>query len=654
MYARANDCVVIANRDPDMPVILCEYAHMMGNSGGNLDIYWKWFNNFSRLQGGFIWDWCDQGISTSDSCGNPMWGYGGDFGESYHDGTFCLNGLCWPDRGLGAALTEARSAYTNLRRSCIISQLGAIDEVRNRNRQMTLSDGDTEPVYLNSCFEALKSVENEIEMCIQRRVNGLQSLVTCPHTGRRVLPSEVVGTDFRDYVNHTMMRGMKSRAQSTNASVRNSLTLSDPGVGLKKTVSIAINDAIVKPQLLEAKQCMKVFECEVTGLHPTIWQNGGNVFESGTIQAKDVKFRCQPGHVEWNPCLLQEDDDMYNLKLTIHYSILNRMNHIKDIEEYLTFDALLLCDGIIVDRKPLLPRNRFGQSHTRHMYDNDGMAGLEETEMLSNFVVPLHNWALGYEANCGALPLHRSCGAFLPKCDVNLSDNQEHKSVWTCYGYAWPSDALLSASAFDHIQWHASYSYMGTRESSAPRTRVNSQGESDYAASASVMSAWPGADGAYFASSKHSQLAKSLWTDITPATKWTVVVMARLANDEPWARAGYPMGLSQSMLSPQLIYSLLPSKPIKNAASVDGNDKFECSSTSRRLHSRCNSVESSTNLSHPPVSEFKIDSFYDVSVLWKSKVQTNETAIPENCDILLRAGTLCFTLFVHFQIFWLK
>ena len=92
MYPRVNDCIIIANKNPDMPVILCEYAHMMGNSGGNLDVYWKWFNNFSRLQGGFIWDWADQGISAVNAMGKPIWAYGGDFGEAYHDGAFCLNG----------------------------------------------------------------------------------------------------------------------------------------------------------------------------------------------------------------------------------------------------------------------------------------------------------------------------------------------------------------------------------------------------------------------------------------------------------------------------------------------------------------------------------------------------------------------------------
>ena len=49
---------------------------MMGNSGGGLEDYWKAFRRHSRLQGGFIWDWCDQGIAVTDSQNRLKWAYG--------------------------------------------------------------------------------------------------------------------------------------------------------------------------------------------------------------------------------------------------------------------------------------------------------------------------------------------------------------------------------------------------------------------------------------------------------------------------------------------------------------------------------------------------------------------------------------------------
>jgi len=79
------------------PVILCEYAHAMNNSVGNLDEYWEVFRGHRCLQGGFIWDWKDQGLLKKNSDGEAFWAYGGDFGEHVHDAMWNINGLTWPD-----------------------------------------------------------------------------------------------------------------------------------------------------------------------------------------------------------------------------------------------------------------------------------------------------------------------------------------------------------------------------------------------------------------------------------------------------------------------------------------------------------------------------------------------------------------------------
>eukprot|EP01035_Chromulina_nebulosa_P017617 gene17617-23193_t len=95
MYARVDDCITLANMFPDKPLIQCEYAHMMGNSGGNLNRYWESFRQFSRLQGGFIWDWVDQGIATVDNNSKLKYSYGGDFGEIKHDDSNKLPSNVW-------------------------------------------------------------------------------------------------------------------------------------------------------------------------------------------------------------------------------------------------------------------------------------------------------------------------------------------------------------------------------------------------------------------------------------------------------------------------------------------------------------------------------------------------------------------------------
>ena len=92
------------------PIILCEYAHAMGNSLGGFGEYWDAFRKHPRLQGGFIWDWVDQGLDKFDDNGQHFWAYGGDFGDVENDRQFCINGLVFPDKTPHPALFEAKRA----------------------------------------------------------------------------------------------------------------------------------------------------------------------------------------------------------------------------------------------------------------------------------------------------------------------------------------------------------------------------------------------------------------------------------------------------------------------------------------------------------------------------------------------------------------
>lgn len=96
--------------DEHRPLILCEYAHAMGNSFGGFDRYWQAFRKHPRLQGGFVWDWVDQALTRTDDNGQAYWAYGGDFGDTPNDRQFCLNGLVFPDRSPHPALFEAQRA----------------------------------------------------------------------------------------------------------------------------------------------------------------------------------------------------------------------------------------------------------------------------------------------------------------------------------------------------------------------------------------------------------------------------------------------------------------------------------------------------------------------------------------------------------------
>ncbi|KAM7476902.1 hypothetical protein LguiB_024145 [Lonicera macranthoides] len=112
MYMRVWDIVKIA-KDPaeTRPLILCEYSHAMGNSNGNLHEYWEAIDSTFGLQGGFIWDWVDQGILKDGANGNKYWAYGGDFGDAPNDLNFCANGLVWPDRTPHPAIHEVKYVH---------------------------------------------------------------------------------------------------------------------------------------------------------------------------------------------------------------------------------------------------------------------------------------------------------------------------------------------------------------------------------------------------------------------------------------------------------------------------------------------------------------------------------------------------------------
>ncbi len=116
MYMHINRMEKYALSKPDKPLIQCEYAHAMGNSVGNLQDYWDIIEKYDVLQGGFIWDWVDQGLLTTNKEGEEYWAYGGDFGPDTvpSDGNFCLNGLVDPDRTPKPALLEVKKVYQNI------------------------------------------------------------------------------------------------------------------------------------------------------------------------------------------------------------------------------------------------------------------------------------------------------------------------------------------------------------------------------------------------------------------------------------------------------------------------------------------------------------------------------------------------------------
>jgi beta-galactosidase len=115
------------------PLIMCEYAHAMGNSVGSLQDYWDFFYKHRQLQGAFIWDWVDQGLLKKSDDGEEFWAYGGDFGspETPSDRNFCINGLVFPDRKLHPHIWEVKKVYQYITSKPVDLKTGRI-EISNR------------------------------------------------------------------------------------------------------------------------------------------------------------------------------------------------------------------------------------------------------------------------------------------------------------------------------------------------------------------------------------------------------------------------------------------------------------------------------------------------------------------------------------------
>ena len=121
MYKNIEFISEYAEKGLDRPLILCEFAHAMGNSVGNLKDYWDTFEKYDALQGGFIWDWVDQTILKEDRNGIEYWAYGGDFGEEFseNDSNFCANGLVAADRSLNPHIHEVKKVFQPIKFSFV-------------------------------------------------------------------------------------------------------------------------------------------------------------------------------------------------------------------------------------------------------------------------------------------------------------------------------------------------------------------------------------------------------------------------------------------------------------------------------------------------------------------------------------------------------
>ncbi|MFA5816139.1 MAG: glycoside hydrolase family 2 TIM barrel-domain containing protein [Bacteroidales bacterium] len=140
MYDAPWDLEKYAASNPTRPLIQCEYAHAMGNSEGGFKEYWDIYRKYPVLQGGFIWDFVDQGLRKYNERGDMFYAYGGDYGKDLpSDNNFLNNGVVSPDRKFNPHAYEVRKCYQNILSTMKTPAIGTIS-VFNENFYIDLKN----------------------------------------------------------------------------------------------------------------------------------------------------------------------------------------------------------------------------------------------------------------------------------------------------------------------------------------------------------------------------------------------------------------------------------------------------------------------------------------------------------------------------------
>ncbi|MDE6741821.1 MAG: DUF4981 domain-containing protein, partial [Muribaculaceae bacterium] len=165
-------------KDPNSskPLIQCEYAHAMGNSMGGFKEYWDLIRKYPSLQGGFIWDFVDQGIRMKDENGTEYFAYGGDFNDyDASDNNFCINGVVSPDRLPNPHADEVRYFYQNVWTTPVDIKSGKVN-VYNENFFRDLSDLNLEWTLLHDGNPVRKGTISELNVA-----PGTTEQITIPY-----------------------------------------------------------------------------------------------------------------------------------------------------------------------------------------------------------------------------------------------------------------------------------------------------------------------------------------------------------------------------------------------------------------------------------------------------------------------------------------
>lgn len=168
MYYDYGGCDKYSQGDNPRPLIQCEYAHAMGNSMGGFKEYWDMVRKYPKYQGGFIWDFVDQGLRVKNKQGKTIYAYGGDFGRyPTSDHNFNCNGIINLDRKPNPHANEVRYYYQNIWATAKDLKAGEV-EVYNENFFKSLDDVELQWT-LESEGKVLANGRNALDIPAQQK-----------------------------------------------------------------------------------------------------------------------------------------------------------------------------------------------------------------------------------------------------------------------------------------------------------------------------------------------------------------------------------------------------------------------------------------------------------------------------------------------------
>nr|WP_294927724.1 glycoside hydrolase family 2 TIM barrel-domain containing protein [uncultured Flavobacterium sp.] len=356
-----------SRKEVKRPFIMCEYAHAMGNSSGNFQEYWDIIHGSKNLQGGFIWDWVDQGFEITDEVGRKYWSYGGDMGSQNYtnDENFCHNGLVWPDRTPHPGAFEVKKVYQDILFSAVDLKKGLI-EVENGFgytnldkylfKYEVLKNGlivKSGKININLAPLSKKQVQLEIDLPKLSTENGVEYLLNIfayTKAGNEVLPQnfEVAREQFSIGESNYFVKTTDSGAKPTVTDTKDAITLVAAGV----EVTINKNTGLMQQYKANGESYFNLMPI------PNFWRAPTDNDFGNNMQVKSSVWRTAGNNTTLNKIEVKEESDKTSVVVNLY---LNDVASTYTITYTMNSDgSLTLLNSFQAGENPLPEIPRFG------------------------------------------------------------------------------------------------------------------------------------------------------------------------------------------------------------------------------------------------------------------------------------------------------